>query len=106
MPGVFNFLGRERLLLKRFWLVPELTPSAGIQLNARVSLRCPGSAQFPDGLTMARPSGDHNSALGGFVFYVKEPMRQTWMMVNYILAITVAMIGWLCLIAWIAMRLF
>jgi hypothetical protein len=55
---------------------------------------------------MARPSGDHNSALGGFVFYVKEPMRQTWMMVNYILAITVAMIGWLCLNAWIAMRLF
>jgi hypothetical protein len=54
--------------------VPELTCNAGIQLNARVSLRDHAKAiasshriLFPSGPTMAKPSGDH-IPLGGFVF--------------------------------------
>jgi hypothetical protein len=32
-------------------------------------------------------------------------MRQAWMRVNYLVAIGIATIGWLCFIGWIVMKL-
>ena len=57
--------------------VPDLTRSADIQLNGRVSLRRCAKAialshrkLFPSGPSMAKPSGDY-TPLGGFVFLVR-----------------------------------
>jgi hypothetical protein len=35
----------------------------------------------------------------------RDDIRRYWMIANYLVAITLAMIGWLWLIAWIAMQL-
>ena len=68
--------------------VPELTRSAGIQLNERVSLRRSASAVAylhrillpPSGPSMAKPSGDY-TPLGGFVLHrsaVARARRISW----------------------------
>jgi hypothetical protein len=56
---------------------------------------------------VAKPSSDH-IPLGGLFFgrpMSKDGMRRYWMIVNYLVAITLAMIGWIWLIAWIARQL-
>jgi hypothetical protein len=55
---------------------------------------------------VAKPSGDH-IPLGGFVLSAAQraEMRRYWLTANYLVAITLAMIGWLWLIAWVAMQL-
>jgi hypothetical protein len=69
--------------------------------------RCTG--HFPQVRpTAAKPSGDH-IAPGGFCLSAepmrRDDMRRYWMSANYLIAITLAMIGWLWLIAWIARQL-
>jgi hypothetical protein len=60
----------------------------------------------PSGSTWAKPSGDH-IALGGFVLFVQRQnnVRRSWMTVIYLVALAIAMMGWLWLIVWLARRL-
>ena len=60
----------------------------------------------PAGTPLAKPSRDL-IPLGGVVFSGarKNRIRGYWINLSYLVAITVAMIGWLWLIAWTAMRL-
>jgi hypothetical protein len=37
---------------------------------------------------------------------ISTRLRQRWMKINYSIAVALAMIGWLWLIAWIAMQFF
>jgi len=61
----------------------------------------------------AKPSRDH-IPLGGFVRHwtflrlKQKPvsMRQAWMRVNYLIAIAIATIGWLCFIGWVVRKVF
>jgi hypothetical protein len=86
--------------------VPELTRSAGIQLNELVSLRHHLDAlsvlhRTPprSGPTVAKPSGDH-IPLGGFVFsrIARSDMRRTAIKAAFLAITIAAMGGWLWLI--------
>jgi hypothetical protein len=60
----------------------------------------------PAGPAFAKPAGDLIQ-LGGLVLpdARKTRTRDRWITASYLVAITVAMIGWLWLIAWMAMWL-
>jgi hypothetical protein len=92
---------------------PKIKPRAdlakGYQSSQRprnlVKLRA-GDYCPPAGTPLAKPSRDL-MPLGGIVFSGarKNRIRGRWINLSYLVAITVAMIGWLWLIAWTAMRL-
>jgi hypothetical protein len=70
----------------------------------RVRYHC-RTGQFPQvRTTSAKPSGDHIPLAALFIVREKR-MRYHWMKVVYLLAIALAMIGWLWFIGWCAFRL-
>jgi hypothetical protein len=86
--------------------VPQLTRSADIKLNERHSLR-----RYADGLSLSyrivahRPGLPQGKAASDHILMLKGKMRRYSLAATYYVAIILATIGWLWLIAWIAMQL-